>query len=92
LKTGVPDEYWWEDWKNDWKQLGDYEVMKPSGSALGTTTAEDRAIADAGFNFSFPLDSEQARYVRFVVKQTFSNTLALHIAGITIFGSDGLDD
>jgi hypothetical protein len=92
LKTGVPDEYWWEDWKNDWELLGDYEVVKPSGSPLGTVTADDRAFADAGFNFSFPLESEKARYLRFVVKQTFANTVALHIAEITIYGSDGSDN
>jgi hypothetical protein len=92
LKTGEPEEYWYEDWKNDWELLGDYEVVKPSGSPLGTVTADDRAIADAGFQFPFPLSGEAARYVRFVVKQTFMNTLALHIAEITFFGSDGNDE
>jgi hypothetical protein len=92
LKTGEPEEYWYEDWKNDWELLGDYEVVKPSGSPLGTVTADDRAFADAGFNFSFPLSGETARYVRFVVKQTFMNTLALHAVEITFYGSDGSDD
>jgi hypothetical protein len=91
LKTEVPNEYWYEDWKNDWELLGDYEVVKPSGSPYGTVTADDKAIADAGFNFPFPLSSEPARYVRFVVKQTFMNALALHIAEITLFGSDGTE-
>jgi hypothetical protein len=88
LKTGVSDDsYWWDDWKADWELLGDYEVVKPSGSAYGTVTAEDRAFADAGFNFSFPLESQPAKYLRFVVKKTFANTLALHLNEIEIYGS-----
>jgi hypothetical protein len=89
LKTDMPDEYWWEDWKNDWELLGDYEVVKPSGSPFGTVTADDKAASDAGFSFPFPLESEQVRYLRFAVKKTFSNTLALHIAEISIYGDDG---
>jgi hypothetical protein len=89
LKTGVSNEYWWEDWKNDWELLGDYEVAKPSGSASSTVTADDKAFADAGFNFAFPLSSEPARYLRFVVKKTFANTLALHLAEISVYGDDG---
>jgi hypothetical protein len=92
LKPGMPDAYWWEDWKADWELLGDYEVVKPSGSALGTYTADDKAFADAGFNFSFPLAGEPAQYLRFVVKKTFSNTLALHLCEISIYGSDGSDE
>jgi hypothetical protein len=91
LKPGVTNEYWWEDWKNDWELLGDYEVVKPSGPGA-TVTALDKEVADAGFNFSFPLDSENAQYLRFVVKQTFASTLALHLAEITFFGSDGSED
>ncbi|MDR1339767.1 MAG: DUF4959 domain-containing protein, partial [Prevotellaceae bacterium] len=27
VKTGMPDDYWWEDWKQDWEMLDDYEVI-----------------------------------------------------------------
>ncbi|MDR3246041.1 MAG: DUF4959 domain-containing protein [Prevotellaceae bacterium] len=92
LRTGMPDDYWWEDWKADWEMLGDYEVAKPSGSASTTVTADDKAFADAGFNFSFPLAGESAQYLRFVVKKTFANTLALHLNEINIYGSDGSEE
>jgi hypothetical protein len=87
LKSGMPNEYWWQDWKNDWELLGDYEVVKPSGG--GPVTADDIAIADAGFNFAFPLLSEPVKYVRFAIKKTFESTLAIHIAEISIYGDDG---
>lgn len=85
------DEYWkGNDWRDKWTLLGDFEVVKPSGLPLGQVTEEDRAAEKAGFEFMFEAGAGKIRYLRFVVKETWARTTALHINEVDIYGNDGV--
>lgn len=87
LSHNWSDTYWSDgSWKNEWTKLGDFEVVKPSGGS--EVTDEDKAFADAGFNFDFPRGVGDIRYLRFVVKETWNKGAALHIAEISVYGDD----
>lgn len=76
------------DWKADWKLLANCEIIKPSGSPVGTNTPEDIAAQDAGFEFEFTQEVSKMRYIRFEVQETWARTPALHIAEISVYGDD----
>lgn len=87
------DAYWLRnDWKDEWVLLGDFEQIKPSGLPLGQSNADDVAATVAGSEFIFESGVEEVRYLRFVVKETWARTAALHIAEITVYGDDGTRD
>jgi hypothetical protein len=91
LSHGINDSYWsGNDWKDKWVLLGDFEQIKPSGLPLGQTTEEDIAATNAGSEFIFESGVGEIRYIRFVVKETWARTAALHIAEVSIFGDDGI--
>jgi len=94
LKRDKSDDAYWrgDDWMNDWVMLGDYEVVKPSGLPGTQYNDLDKAVQDAGFNFTFPLDADNVRYVRFVVIATWANSAALHIAEVSFYGDDFIDN
>lgn len=86
-------DYWRSnDWKADWFLIGDYEVVKPSGLPGSQYNELDKAVQDAGFNFPIPLATDQVRYVRFEVSQTWANSAALHFAEISFYGDDFIDN
>ncbi|MDR2040261.1 MAG: DUF4959 domain-containing protein [Bacteroidales bacterium] len=76
------------EWKADWNLLAECEIIKPSGSAMGTNTAEDIAAAIAGFEFEFDQNVPKVKYIRFEVHETWGKTLTLHVAEISVFGDD----
>ena len=80
--------YGTNDWKADWHLLGQCEIIKPSGSAMGTNTPEDIAAALAGFEFEFDQDVPKVKYIRVEVHETWGKTLTLHVAEISVFGDD----
>jgi hypothetical protein len=80
------------NWRDDWKLLGDFEQIKPSGLPLGQANDEDRAATVAGGEYIFEAGAGGIRYIRFVVKETWARTSALHIAEVSIYGNDGVDD
>ncbi len=88
LTHEIDDEYYADidQWKQDWKLISECEVIKPSGSRVGTNTEEDLAASRAGFNFDFKENATNIRYLRFVVKETWAKTTALHAAEIAVFG------
>jgi hypothetical protein len=92
IAAGKPDLYWHEEWKNDWIQLGDFQVIKPSGLPLNTLGDEDLAAANTGHEFYVP--NERIRYVRFAIKSTWNgnrdNAFVLH--ELEFYGNDNLDD
>ena len=89
LQHEANDPIWaTNDWKSEWKLLAECEVVKPSGSPIGTNTAEDIAAQDAGFEFDFDQNVPRMRYVRFEIHETFGRTQALHINEITLYGDD----
>jgi hypothetical protein len=93
-KRNMPEEYWryGDAWKTDgdWEMLGDYEVKRPSGSTEpnGNPGGEDSAFGQAGYMFNVPIDKEKLRYLRFVIKSTWSSG-ALHMAEFYFYGDDG---
>jgi hypothetical protein len=84
-----PNTYWQEEWKLDWEFLGDFEVIKPSGQ--GAVTDIDIATAEAGFQFYFP-SMEKARYLRFMVKSTWSSGNTIHISELSFYGDNKKDE
>lgn len=91
LTHGINDSYWTSNnWKENWVLLGDFEQIKPSGLPLGQATDEDIAATAAGSEFIFELGVGEMRYLRFIVKETWGRTAALHIAEVSIFGDDGI--
>lgn len=91
LSHGINDAYWiGESWKDEWVYLGDFEQIKPSGLPLGQTNADDDAATRAGSEFIFESGVGEVRYIRFVVKETWARTAAIHIAEISIYGDDGV--
>ncbi|WP_313153736.1 DUF5000 domain-containing lipoprotein [Sphingobacterium multivorum] len=84
------DNYWkTEDWKKEWVLLGDFEEVKPSGLPYGKTTNEDKAAEQAGFEFIYEPGKGKMRYLRFVVKETWQKTSAIHFGELSIYGDDG---
>lgn len=75
-------------WKGDWTFLGDYEVIKPSGSPMNVNTPEDIAAVDNGFEFEFPQDVPNMRYIRFEVHETYSGIAAIELYEIFVYGDD----
>lgn len=91
LSHDINDSYWsGSEWQNEWTLLGDFEQIKPSGLPLGQSDDEDAAATKAGSEFIFESGAGEIRYLRFVVKETWARTAAMHIAEISIFGDDGV--
>ena len=91
LNYPVNDEHWRTGpWRDDWIQLGSFEVVRPSGGMPGDPiTPEDMAAAENGFEFMFETGVGKVRYLRFVVNETWGRSNALHVRQILIFGDDG---
>jgi hypothetical protein len=87
-------DYWWntEAWKAGWELLGDFECVKPSGLPIGENSADDVAARANGFDFAIPIDKGKVRFVRFVVKETWAKTNAMHMAEIIFYGDDYIDN
>ena len=91
LSHPITDAYWTSDaWKDEWTLLGDFAEIKPSGLPLGQTNADDIAATRAGSEFIFNSGVGEMRYLRFVVKETWARTPALHIGEVSIYGDDGV--
>jgi len=91
LSHDANDTYWaGEEWKDEWTLLGDFEQIKPSGLPLGQHNDEDIAATNAGSEFVFEPGVGEMRYLRFVVKETWARTAAIHIAEVSVFGDDGI--
>ncbi|MES2376067.1 MAG: DUF5000 domain-containing lipoprotein [Bacteroidota bacterium] len=71
---------------SSWTLIMTNEVIKPSGSPLGTLTVDDRAAALAGIEFRFPANTPPYRYIRWKNIATFANLSYIHIQELTFFG------
>lgn len=71
---------------DSWMLLSEYESVKPSGRPLGDLSNEDRAVAIAGEDFTFPLEVDSYRYIRFKTKRTYGGNLNVMIAELTLWG------
>ena len=68
------------------KLIENGEVIKPSGLPIGTNTNDDKEQAAAGEEFSFPLDAEAVRYIRFVSLESWSGARFMHIMEVDFWG------
>lgn len=69
-----------------WTKLGDFESIKPSGSGLGVVTADDRAYALAGEDYSVDISAPRVKYLRFNILETWGGTPAAQIGELEFFG------
>jgi hypothetical protein len=84
----MPDEYWEEAWKSDWKHLGKFICSKPSGNDTPGITNEDREYARRGFEFNVPIETGTVRYLRFAINSTWGNTNCISIQEVQFYGND----
>lgn len=68
------------------KLIANGEVIKPSGGALGSNSAEDVAQAASGEEFEFPIDAPPVRYVRFVNIESWSTGKFMHMMELDFWG------
>lgn len=83
IKVGTPSQS--GDW-GEWTKIMDAEIIKPSGGASGSVTDDDLRAADSGHEFTFDLNQEPVRYIRFVIKSTWGNTTFAHPAEVDVYG------
>jgi hypothetical protein len=87
-KQQMPDEYWDQAWKADWKYLGKYICDKPSGNDTPEITNADRQYARQGFEFFVPIETGIVRYLRVAINSTWGNTNAISIQEMRFYGND----
>jgi hypothetical protein len=75
----------WDEWNFGFEAT----MIKPSGTPIGTYTAEDLAEASAGHVFTFPSTMEPAHYLRFHFRNSWGSTnpTAIFMAEITVYGN-----
>jgi len=78
-------------WDESWTLLLDEEVIKPSGLPAGQMSDEDWQAMIDGHDFTFPLNIENVRYIRFKVKETFGNLQSIHMEDIAFWGQEPSD-
>ena len=74
-----------DNWDN-WTLLLQCESTKPSGLPYGEATAEDKAYAAAGEDYSFPLNTPSVRYIRVKVFETWQKNNYFYFDEITLWG------
>ncbi|WP_188749658.1 DUF4998 domain-containing protein [Parapedobacter defluvii] len=85
LTRPANDEAYWasDDWKNDWKLVGDHEILKPG------TTEDQTAEWAAGWEYMVDDDSSRVRYIRLVIKNSnWQGSNCVNIGEITLWGDD----
>lgn len=83
LKKAPDDEGYWktDDWKADWKLMGDHEIVKPA-TDLST-------VWSAGWEYDVNESIGQVRYIRLVIKSpNWQNSNCINIGEITLWGDD----
>jgi hypothetical protein len=88
FRQQMPDDYWQEMWKSDWKYLGKFICDKPSGNNTPGVTTEDRLYARQGFEFNVPIETGIVRYLRIAINSTWGNTNAINIQEMQFYGND----
>lgn len=78
------------DW-GQWTQWLDCEIVKPSGMPSGTNTDEDMEALKEGHDFSFGVDREPVRYLRFKFTKVWTSSTFCHIAEFTFYGDPNVE-
>ncbi len=69
-----------------WTLLGTCEVVKPSGSAYGADTEEDRRYASSGITFSLDENGPAVSYIRIRCLENYAGGTAQSIMELTLLG------
>ena len=72
---------------SNWVFLGDFEDVKPSGSAAGVVTQEDIDFATAGVDYSVENSATPVRYLRFYIEKTWGGGAGMQIFEVEFYGS-----
>lgn len=67
-----------------WTKLGEFESVKPSGAPWQSNTDADKAFAAAGETFIVSPSAPAVRYIRYVVKETWSTGQSSTDKAVTI--------
>lgn len=73
-----------------WTLLRTCEVLKPSGSPVGTNTTADVVAAEAGHDFVFPATVPRTRYIRIKVLSNWGNLDFQTMGEFTFFTKERL--
>jgi hypothetical protein len=77
------------NWQQDWVRLGDFEIVKPSGSNFNTSNDADKALWAEGSDFNLNDVGKKVRYLRLVIKYpNWQNTNCINLGEITLYGDD----
>jgi len=76
-----PDGSW-----DSWTKIGSFENIKPSGLPYGQNSAEDRAVAQAGFDYNFDSDAPKVKYLRFKCLENWEGTTWFEILEVSVYG------
>jgi len=71
---------------DEWTKVMDIVQIKPSGASGTTMLDGDLEYAQAGFEFSFPIEMPPTRYIRVSVLNTWENTSYSHPCEVDIYG------
>lgn len=69
-----------------WNLLLTCNAIKPSGLPAGQNTAEDKAFADAGWEFTFPPGTPPVEYLRWKTLENWGNVSHITIVEIELYG------
>lgn len=70
-----------------WQLLGTFHSFKPSGSPVGTNTAEDKNYGNfLGEDFSFDVQPPAVRYLRLKSLETYGSSGQVVVAELDLFG------
>ncbi len=69
-----------------WVLMGEFEVIKPSGSPYGADTPEDIAVGRAGLDYEFDATFPKVRYVRIRCLRNWVDGTAMNINECRFYG------
>lgn len=85
IKRNVDDATYWQtnDWKADWKLMGNHEIVRPS------TDADRKTAWASGWEYNVSETIGRVRYIRLVVKSpNWQESNCVNIGEITLWGDD----
>lgn len=73
---------------DEWYLLGEFDNWKPSGLPVDENSDEDMKQGNEGNEFSFPLDTREANYIRFQTVETWEPRDRVYITELAFWGRE----
>ncbi len=70
---------------DSWTKLQEFITVKPSGQPTGQNSDLDRETAQAGDAYKFTEPTQNVRYIRFKVLETWGNVKYFHIVELSLY-------